>query len=44
MTAGASGDINGLYGPDTRFGYVDITGIMVGEEVVRVAKDIKTLC
>jgi len=43
VTAGASGDINGLYGPDNRFGYVDITGIMVGEEVVRVAKDIKTL-
>ena len=40
VTAGASGDINGLYGPDEQFGYVDITGIMVGEEVVRVAKDI----
>lgn len=42
VTAGASGDINGLYGPGEQFGYVDITGIMVGEEVVRVAKDIKT--
>jgi len=42
VTAGTSGDINGLYGPDEQFGYVDITGIMVGEEVVRVAKDIKT--
>ena len=42
VTAGASGDINGLYGPDTQFGYVDITGIMVGEEVLRVAKNINT--
>jgi len=42
VTAGASGDINGLNGPGEQFGYVDITGIMVGEEVVRVAKDIKT--
>ena len=42
VTAGCSGDINGLYGPGEQFGYVDITGIMVGEEVVRVAKDINT--
>jgi hypothetical protein len=42
VTAGASGDINPIYGPNTSFEDIDAIGMLVGEEVVRVAKEIKT--
>jgi hypothetical protein len=47
VTAGASGDINPVYGPhlDFKSGYnfaVDAIGNILSEEVMRVGKDIKT--
>ncbi|MCK4966661.1 neutral/alkaline non-lysosomal ceramidase N-terminal domain-containing protein [bacterium] len=47
VTAGASGDINPIYGPHIDFsrGYrfaVDAIGNILGEEAVRVGKEIKT--
>ena len=49
VTAGASGDINPIYGPHIDFvdvssySYaVDAIGMILGKEVIRVAKDIKT--
>jgi len=42
VTAGASGDINPIYGPNDSFQDIDAIGMLLGEEVVRVAKEIKT--
>jgi len=42
VTAGASGNINPIYGPNDRFEDIDAIGMLVGEEVVRVANEIKT--
>jgi neutral ceramidase len=38
ITAGASGDINPIYGPGNNFGEIDAIGLVLGEEIVRVAK------
>ncbi|MCK5440395.1 MAG: neutral/alkaline non-lysosomal ceramidase N-terminal domain-containing protein [Maribacter sp.] len=42
VTAGASADINPIYGPNNNFRDIDAIGMLVGEEVVRVAKSITT--
>ncbi|MEZ4829082.1 MAG: neutral/alkaline non-lysosomal ceramidase N-terminal domain-containing protein [Bacteroidia bacterium] len=42
VTAGASGDINPIYGPGNEFRDIDAIGMLVGEEVVRIARLIET--
>ena len=42
MSAGASADINPVYGPNTRFNDIEVTGKILAEEVNRVMEDIKT--
>lgn len=42
ITAGASGDIDPIYGPDNDFNHIDEIGLRMGEEVVRIAKGIET--
>jgi hypothetical protein len=42
VTAGASGDINPIYGPNDRFRDIDAIGIMLAKEVARVAGAIET--
>lgn len=42
VTAGASGNINPIYGPNDKFEDIDAIGMLVGEEIVRVYKGIKT--
>jgi hypothetical protein len=42
VTAGASADINPIYGPNDRFRDIDAIGMLLGEEVGRVAKSIET--
>ncbi len=41
FTSGTAGDQNAIYGPGTDFGQVAILGRMLGEEVVRVAANIR---
>ncbi len=40
ITAGASGDINPIYGPHNNFGEMNAIGLVLGEEIVRVARTI----
>jgi neutral ceramidase len=40
ITAGASGDINPIYGPHNNFGEMNAIGLVLGEEIVRVAKTV----
>jgi neutral ceramidase len=42
VTAGASADINPIYGPNDNFREIETIGMMVGDEVIRVAKTIQT--
>lgn len=42
VTAGASGDINPIYGPNSNFRDIEAIGMLVGEEVERVANTIET--
>lgn len=42
VTAGASGDINPIYGPNTSFRDINAIGMMVGEEVEKVAQAVET--
>ena len=42
ITAGASADINPIYGPNDNFGDIAAIGMLVGEEVERVAHTIET--
>ena len=42
VTAGASADINPIYGPNSKFQDIDAIGMLLGEEVVRVAGSIET--
>jgi neutral ceramidase len=42
VTAGASGDIDPIYGPGTNFNQIDEIGLLVAEEVMRVAGAIET--
>ena len=42
VTAGASADINPIYGPNDNFREIETMGMMVGEEVLRVAATIRT--
>ncbi len=42
VTAGASADINPIYGPNSKFGDIEATGMLLGEEVVRVFNTIET--
>lgn len=42
VTAGASADINPIYGPNDNFREIETIGMMVGEEVLRVAITIQT--
>lgn len=42
VTAGASADINPIYGPGNSYTDIDAIGMLVGEEVVRVAGMIET--
>lgn len=41
-TSGAAGDQNPIYGPGDEFSRVDALGMILGEEIVRVAEAIKT--
>jgi neutral ceramidase len=41
ITAGASGDINPIYGPHNNFGEMNAIGLVLGEEIVRVTKSIQ---
>jgi len=40
ITAGASGDINPIYGPHNNFGDMNAIGLVLGEEIVKVTRDI----
>jgi len=40
ITAGASGDINPIYGPHNNFNEMNAMGLVLGEEIVRVTKTI----
>lgn len=42
VTAGASADINPIYGPNSKFGDIEAIGMLLGEEIVRVATAIET--
>ncbi|HMG92690.1 MAG TPA: neutral/alkaline non-lysosomal ceramidase N-terminal domain-containing protein [Chryseolinea sp.] len=42
VTAGASGDINPIYGPGNDFRETDAVGLVLGEEVVKIAANITT--
>jgi neutral ceramidase len=42
VTAGASGDINPIYGPNDKFGDIDAIGMLLGEEIIRVSDEITT--
>ncbi|NND06739.1 MAG: hypothetical protein HKN87_10195 [Saprospiraceae bacterium] len=42
VTAGASADINPIYGPNDKFRDIDAIGMLLGEEVERVARSIET--
>jgi neutral ceramidase len=42
ITAGASGDINPIYGPGNDFRETDAIGLVLGEEVVKIASNITT--
>ena len=42
VTAGASADINPIYGPNDRFRDIDAMGMLMGEEVERVVNAIET--
>jgi hypothetical protein len=42
ITAGASGDINPIYGPNNEFGDIEAVGLVLGEEIVKVNKAITT--
>lgn len=42
ITAGASGDINPIYGPGNDFNEIDAIGLVLGEEIVEVTKNIFT--
>jgi neutral ceramidase len=41
ITAGASGDINPIYGPANDFREMDAIGLVLGEEVVKISTNIK---
>jgi len=42
VTAGASADINPIYGPNDNFSEIESMGMIVGEEVMRIAITIET--
>lgn len=42
ITAGASGDINPIYGPGNDFKEIDAIGLVLGEEIVEITKSITT--
>lgn len=42
ITAGASGDINPIYGPGKDFNEIGAIGLVVGEEIVAIAKGISS--
>lgn len=42
VTAGASGDINPIYGPNDNFRDIEAIGMLLGEEVLRVVNTITT--
>lgn len=42
VTAGASADINPIYGPNAKFNDIEVIGQLVGEEAAKVFKNIKT--
>lgn len=42
VTAGASADINPIYGPNDRFQDIEAIGMLLGEEVIRIAETIET--
>lgn len=42
ITAGASADINPIYGPNNRFGDIDAVGLVLGEEIVKVIRNISS--
>ncbi|MFC2126037.1 neutral/alkaline non-lysosomal ceramidase N-terminal domain-containing protein [Bacteroidota bacterium] len=42
VTAGASGDINPVYGPNDNFSDINAIGLTLGNEVIRVCKEIET--
>ncbi|NQU85942.1 MAG: neutral/alkaline non-lysosomal ceramidase N-terminal domain-containing protein [Mariniphaga sp.] len=42
VTAGASGDINPIYGPNDKFDDIEAIGMLLGEEAVIITEKIKT--
>jgi len=42
VTAGASADINPIYGPNSKFRDIEATGMLLGEEIERVVNSTKT--
>ncbi len=42
VTAGASGDINPIYGPNDKFSDIDAIGMLLGKEIIRVSDEIST--
>ncbi len=42
ITAGASADINPIYGPNDKFGDIEAIGMLLGEEILQVASAIET--
>ncbi len=43
VTAGASADINPIYGPNNKFQDIDAIGMLLGEEILIIAEGIQTL-
>lgn len=42
VTTGASADINPIYRPNDKFGDIEAVGMLLGEELVRIARTIET--
>lgn len=42
VTAGASADINPIYGPNDNFGDIEAIGMLLGEEIVKITSTIET--
>jgi len=43
VTDGSSGDIDPIYGPNDNFNHIKAIGAILGEEVIRVTENIKTI-
>jgi len=43
VLAGASGDINPIYGPHNNFREMNAIGLILGEEIAKIAKEVQTM-